>query len=99
MQVNAAVLFASFQGLFTHASLADHSAQAKVANHLPLVRLFPDGSRRSRSHTSPLAFVIFDHNRPAVVQDSTFEIDTRGKLSAVVEVLVDGIPSGEQDPG
>src|SRR5262249_48281748 len=78
VQIHAAVLLARLHGLLTHAPFADHPAQPEVTDHLPLVRLFSDGGRRPGGDALPMALLIFDDHRPAVVKDTALKTHARG---------------------
>ena len=70
VEINAAVFFASLQGFVAHAALANHAAQTKIANHLPLVGLLANGSGGTGGGAFPIPLFVLDDDRPAVIKNS-----------------------------
>jgi hypothetical protein len=97
VEVNAAVFFAGGEGFVAHAAFANDSAQAEVANDLPLVRLFADGSRGSGGGDFPVSLFVFDDDGSAVINDAVAEVYFGRELAAFVQKFVDDIASGEND--
>jgi hypothetical protein len=97
VKVNAAVLLAGSEGFIAHAAFADDGADAEVANDLPLVGFFADGSGGAGGGDFPLAGFIFHDDRAAVVEDAVAEIYFGRERAAFVEVFVDDIAAGKND--
>src|SRR5205823_2240710 len=96
VQVHGAVLLARGERLLAHAALADHAADLVVADHLVLIRLLARRRRRPRRLAHPLV-ALFHHDRAAVVNDLSFEID--GRRRPFVNAMVYGVAAGVQAAG
>jgi len=99
VQVNTTVLLAGLQRFVAHAAFADDAAQTEIANHLPLIRLLANGRRRAGSGAFPVALLVLDDYRAAVIENAVFEIHTGRQRAAFVQIFVHGIAAGEEDAG
>src|SRR5687768_12729824 len=70
VEINTAVLPAGFECFVTHAAFADDTADSKVPNDLPLVRLLTNGSGGAGGGDFPVAVLILNHDRSAMIDDS-----------------------------
>ena len=86
-------------GLRAHAAFADDAAEAVVPDDLPLVRLFPGAGGGARRDDLPVAGGVFDHDRAAMVDDTSGQVDAFRKRAAFVEVFMHGIAAGADDAG
>src|SRR3982751_1179301 len=86
VEVNAAVIFASLDGFFAHAAFAYNAAQSEIANDLPLVRLFADGSGGAGSGDFPIALFVFHDDGATMVEDGVFEFNFGRKFAAFVKI-------------
>src|SRR5664279_3061783 len=99
MQIDTSMLLAGRHRPLTHAALADDPAQAEVADDLRLVRLLPNGGRGAGGDALPIALLVLNDDRAAVVENAALEVHAGRELSSVVQVLVNRIPSSEQGAG
>src|ERR1019366_1631228 len=96
VQIGAPVLFTGFDCPLTHTALADDPAQAKVADDLSLVGLLPNGSGRASGDALPVALLVLNDHRAAMVEHAALEVYAGRKLAAVVQILVNRVPASEQ---
>ena len=99
MQIGATVFLAGRLGLGSHATLANDAAQTEIADHLPLVRLFTDGSRGTGGRADIAAIGLLHHHRAAVIDDAVAKTHAGRQFAAFVQILVHGIAAGEYNAG
>src|SRR5262245_45132051 len=74
MEVNTAVLFASFESLIAHPAFADDATESKIANDLPLVRLFSNRRGRSGGHDFPTSLFVFHDYWSTMINNAIAQI-------------------------
>jgi hypothetical protein len=80
-----------------HAALADHAANAVIADDLPLIGFLARARGGAGRDDLPCALLVFDDDRSAMVDHAAAQADAFGQGPAFVEVFVDGVAAGEHD--
>lgn len=99
VEIHTARFSAGRQGTIPHPAFANNTPDTKLPNDITLVRFLTDGRGRTRRRDFPAAMIILDHDRTAVVKDAILEVHARWKFAAFMEILVDGVTSGEDHSG
>ena len=99
VQIDASVFLAGGLGFGAHAAFADDPAQTEIANDLPLIGLFANGSRGAGGIAGVSAVRLGHHHRAAMINDAIFETHSRRQFATVMQIFVDGVPPGEHHAG
>ena len=99
MQIDAARFLAGGERFVAHSAFADHTANAEFSDDLSLVRLLANRSRRACRCHLPIALLVLQHHRPAVIQNALAQVRAHRQLAAFVQIFVHRVAAREHHAG